>query len=60
VPAKQEIVITAPMYPPTLAALDAEFVTHRLWEAKDRAAFLAPLCDRVTAIATMGETGTPR
>jgi len=57
VPAKQEIVITAPMYPPTLAALDAEFVTHRLWEAKDRAAFLAPLCDRVTAIATMGETG---
>jgi hydroxypyruvate reductase len=57
VPAKQEIVITAPMYPPTLAALDTEFVTHRLWEAKDRAAFLAPLRDRVTAIATMGETG---
>lgn len=56
-PAKQEIVITAPMYPPTLQALDAEFVTHRLWEAKDRAAFLAPLRDRITAIATMGETG---
>jgi hydroxypyruvate reductase len=57
VPAKQEIVITAPMYPPTLTALDADFVTHRLWEAKDRAAFLAPLRDRVTAICTMGETG---
>ncbi len=56
-PGKQEIVITAPMYPPTLAALDADFVTHRLWEAKDRAAFLAPLRDRVTAITTMGETG---
>jgi hydroxypyruvate reductase len=57
VPAKQEIVITAPMYPPTLEALDADFVAHMLWEAKDRAAFLAPLRDRVTAIATMGETG---
>src|SRR5476649_541334 len=45
------------MYPPTLAALDADFITHRLWEAKDRAAFLAPLRDRVTAITTMGETG---
>ena len=56
-PAKQEIVITAPMYPPTLTALDADFVTHRLWAAKDRAAFLAPLRDRVTAICTMGETG---
>ena len=56
-PAKQEIVITAPMYPPTLTALDADFVTHRLWEAKDRAAFLAPLRDRVTAVCTMGETG---
>lgn len=54
---KQEIVITAPMYPPTLAALDADFVTHRLWEARDRASFLAGLADRVTAIATMGETG---
>jgi len=40
---KQEIVIAAPMYPPTLAALDADFVTHRLWEANDRAAFVAPL-----------------
>src|SRR5436309_2252720 len=36
VPAKQEIVITAPMYPPTLEALDADFITHRLWEEKDR------------------------
>jgi len=57
VPSKQEILITAPMYPPTLDALDADFVTHRLWAAKDRAAFLAPLRDRVTAITTMGETG---
>ena len=56
-PSKQEIVITAPMYPPTLEALDADFITHRLWEARDRAAFLTPLRDRVTAITTMGETG---
>src|SRR5437667_368815 len=45
------------MYPPTLDALDADFITHRLWEAKDRTAFLAGLRDRVTAITTMGETG---
>ncbi len=56
-PNKQEILITAPMYPPTLDALDADFITHRLWAAKDRAAVLAPLRDRVTAITTMGETG---
>jgi hydroxypyruvate reductase len=57
VPSKQEIVVTAPMYPPTLAALDADFIAHRLWEAKDRTSFLAGLADRVTGIATMGETG---
>jgi hydroxypyruvate reductase len=57
VPSKQEILITAPMYPPILDALDADFITHRLWEAKDRTSFLAGLRDRVTAIATMGETG---
>lgn len=56
-PSKQEIVITTPMYPPTLDALDADFVTHRLWEAKARKSFLAGLADRVTGIATMGETG---
>jgi hydroxypyruvate reductase len=57
VPSKQEIVVTAPMYPPTLAALDADFIAHRLWEAKDRTSFLAGLADRVTGIATMGEMG---
>ncbi len=56
-PAKQNIVITSPMYPPTLDALDAKFITHRLWQASDRASFLAPLANSVTAIATMGETG---
>src|SRR6266851_2121687 len=57
VPAKQNIVITSPMYPPTLDALDAKFITHRLWQASDRASFLAALANSVTAIATMGETG---
>ena len=50
---KQEIVITAPMYPPTLDSLDADFVTHRLWQAKDRKSFLAGLADRVTAITRL-------
>ncbi len=56
-PSQQEILITAPMYPPTLDALDANFITHRLWQAADREFFLAGLRDRVTAITTMGETG---
>ena len=56
-PAKQNIVITSPMYPPTLDSLNAKFITHRLWQASDRASFLAALANCVTAIATMGETG---
>jgi lactate dehydrogenase-like 2-hydroxyacid dehydrogenase len=57
VPGKEQIVVAAPMYPPTLETLAGEFVTHLLFQAKDRAAFLAPLRDRVTAIATIGEVG---
>src|SRR5258708_6634195 len=45
------------MYPPTLAALAKEFITHNLWEAKDQKSFLGGLADRVTGIATMGEAG---
>ncbi|HEX3881938.1 MAG TPA: 2-hydroxyacid dehydrogenase [Stellaceae bacterium] len=47
----QEIVIVGPMYPPCQARLEAEFTAHRLWEAKDRDAFLHGVADRVRGIA---------
>jgi hydroxypyruvate reductase len=50
---KPEILIaTASLYPPTVAALDAAFTTHRLWQATDRTGFLAAIADRVEGIAT--------
>ena len=54
---KPEIVIVGPMYPDTLRQLDENFTTHRLWQAKDRAAFLGELRDRVRGIATTGQLG---
>jgi hydroxypyruvate reductase len=48
----QILITTASLYPPTMAALDAAFTTHRLWQAADRAAFLAGIADRVEGIAT--------
>lgn len=49
---KPEIILTAPIYAPTMAGLEAAFSVHRLWEAGDPAAFLASLRDRVAGLAT--------
>ncbi len=51
---KPDIVLTVPLYGPTVEQLDAAFTVHRLWEAKHRSAFFAPIKDRVRAIATGG------
>jgi hydroxypyruvate reductase len=51
-PRPEILIATASLYPPTVAALDAEFATHRLWQAADRAGFLAGIADRVEGIAT--------
>jgi len=56
---KPEIVIVGPMYPPTQARLEAEFAAHRLWEAPDRAGFLADLAPRVRGIAVYALHGCP-
>ena len=56
---KPEIVIVGPLYAATQARLDAEFVTHRLWEAPDRAAFLRGLADRVRGVAVYALHGCP-
>ncbi len=54
-----EIVIVGPMYPPTQARLEAEFTAHRLWEAPDRAAFLAGVAERVRGVAVYALHGCP-
>lgn len=51
---KPDVLVTGTMYPPTLAALDAAYTTHKLSKAADREALLASVADRVTAVASSG------
>jgi lactate dehydrogenase-like 2-hydroxyacid dehydrogenase len=54
---KQDLIITGPIYPPTLAALDAAYTTHKLWQAPDRNALVASLADKITAVASSNSGG---
>jgi lactate dehydrogenase-like 2-hydroxyacid dehydrogenase len=54
---KQELLVTGPIYPPTLAELEKTYNAHRLWTAPDRNALLASLADRLTAIASSNSGG---
>jgi lactate dehydrogenase-like 2-hydroxyacid dehydrogenase len=54
---RPDVVVVTPIYAPSLEALDRLFTLHRLWEAKDRAAFYAPLADKVRAIVSSGHAG---
>jgi lactate dehydrogenase-like 2-hydroxyacid dehydrogenase len=56
---KSEILIVGPMYPPTQARLETEFRAYRLWEAADRAAFLASVAERVRGVAVYALHGCP-
>jgi lactate dehydrogenase-like 2-hydroxyacid dehydrogenase len=49
---KPDILLVVPIYAGAVEQLDREFTMHRLWQAKDRAAFLAGVKDRVRAIVT--------
>lgn len=51
---KPDIVLTVPLYGPTVEQLDAAFNVHRLWQAKHHSAFFNEIRDRVRAIATGG------
>ena len=51
---KPHVVVTMPLNPPTMAALDEAFTLHRLWEGRDKAAYLAEIADRVEGLATFG------
>ncbi len=52
-----EILLVGPMMPHVMESLERDYVVHRLWEAEDRAAFLAEVGRRVRAIGTDGHRG---
>ena len=54
---KPDLIVTGKMYPPTLAALDAAYTTHKLWETKDSDAMMASVADRITAVASSNSGG---
>ncbi len=54
---KPEILVTGPIYPPTLEALDNAYTTHKLFKAPDRAAMIASIAERITAVASSNSGG---
>ncbi|TWT09405.1 2-hydroxyacid dehydrogenase [Reyranella sp. CPCC 100927] len=54
---KPEILLAVPLIENAMAALDAQFTVHRLWEAADRDAFITSVAPRVRGAATTGATG---
>jgi hydroxypyruvate reductase len=51
---KPDIIIVAKLHQPTQEILEKEFTAHRLYEAKDRDAFLKELAPKVKGIASGG------
>jgi hydroxypyruvate reductase len=54
---KPELLVTTPIYAPTLAALEDEFAVHKLWRAPDPEIFINEIADRVRAVVTTGIAG---
>ncbi|HVA15586.1 MAG TPA: 2-hydroxyacid dehydrogenase [Stellaceae bacterium] len=54
---KVDIVVAPRLYQPVMVRLEAAFTVHRLWEAAEPPAFLAPIADRVRGFASF--TGYP-
>lgn len=55
-----EIVQTTAMPPAIQKELDARYTVHRLWEAKDRGAFLAQVASQTRGLVTSGGVGAAR
>lgn len=51
---KPDVLAARPLYPPTMAKLEAAFTVHRLWQAEDREALVATVAERLRAIAAPG------
>lgn len=57
---KPEILVTVPLYPPTLAELEREYAVHKLWAAQEPEAFLRRVRGGVRAAVTTGIAGFGR
>jgi lactate dehydrogenase-like 2-hydroxyacid dehydrogenase len=51
------ILIMAPLHEPTLTALEASYVCHRLWSAADKPALFQQLADSCKVVVTNGGRG---
>jgi lactate dehydrogenase-like 2-hydroxyacid dehydrogenase len=51
---KPDVIAATPLYAPVMEQLQSRYTVHRLFEAADRAGFLAGVKDKATAIATFG------
>jgi len=54
---KPELLVVTPIYPPTLAVLEREYILHKLWLAEDPKVFLADVAARVRGVVTVGSVG---
>lgn len=54
---KPEILVLLPIYAPTLAALEQQYIVHKLWAASDKDAFITEVAPRVRGIVTSGLKG---
>lgn len=54
---KTDVILTTKLFGPTQERLEREFQCHRLYEAKDRAAFLRERSTSARALATFGPAG---
>lgn len=54
---KPDLLLIAPIYPPSMAQLDAGYTVHRYWEAADKPALLTKIAATCEAVATSGGAG---
>jgi lactate dehydrogenase-like 2-hydroxyacid dehydrogenase len=52
-----EILSVGPFYAPSFEPMERDFTVHKLWQAKDRAALIADVGDRIRGIQTTGGHG---
>jgi hydroxypyruvate reductase len=57
---KPEILVLTRIYAPTLAALEHDYIVHKLWTAPDRDALLRDVGRKVRAVVTTSLTGFKR
>jgi lactate dehydrogenase-like 2-hydroxyacid dehydrogenase len=57
---KPEVLVLKPIYAPTLAALERDYIVHKPWTAADPAAFMKGAGANVRALVTTSATGFTR